>query len=88
MLWGNVSNETPVLLVVYWYYFFSRPEMEGAKEKCYEEQHLVNGMSHPKNGVCQRYVCPEMCFYCFDVLIAHLNSANSPKTPHFSNDEL
>ena len=43
------------------------------------------------NGVCHStessVVSPDMCYYCFDVLLAHLTQAPSPRSPHFSNDE-
>lgn len=52
------------------------------------DHQLTNGDCSP-NGISRsKYVSPEMCVYCFDVLISHLNRTNSPKTPHFSNDEL
>lgn len=31
-------------------------------------------------------VCIEMCFFCFDVLCAHLYSAEPPKAPNFPNE--
>lgn len=39
-----------------------------------------------------RVVCPEMCFYCFDVLISHLGTRNGTFRPvvfpdDFANDE-
>ncbi|GFR07344.1 hypothetical protein TNCT_382471 [Trichonephila clavata] len=33
-----------------------------------------------------KVICPEMCFFCFDVLDSHLNRRDPPKTPSFSND--
>ncbi|XP_018012452.1 AMMECR1-like protein [Hyalella azteca] len=30
--------------------------------------------------------CPEMCFYCFDVLHSHLHSLDPPPLPDFTND--
>lgn len=45
------------------------------------------------NGLCPGVlvVCPEMCCYCFDVLIAHLtNNHHSSRNPFlkcFKNDE-
>lgn len=35
-------------------------------------------------------VCPEMCCYCFDVLISHLTNTNGSRNPFlkfFTNDE-
>lgn len=43
---------------------------------------LGNGYHHDNN-----IVCPEMCYYCFDVLVAHLTRSPSPRSPHFINDE-
>lgn len=33
-------------------------------------------------------VCSSMCFYCFDVLSAHLYDHNEPRRPGFSNESL
>ena len=33
-----------------------------------------------------RIVCMEMCFYCFDVLLNHLNEVERPKDPCFTNE--
>ncbi|GAV05192.1 hypothetical protein RvY_15360 [Ramazzottius varieornatus] len=34
-----------------------------------------------------RVICPEMCYFCFDVLYAHLHRHDPPETPNtFSND--
>ncbi|GIX86308.1 AMME syndrome candidate gene 1 protein homolog [Caerostris darwini] len=33
-----------------------------------------------------KVICPEMCFFCFDVLLYHLDNHSPPKTPSFSND--
>jgi hypothetical protein len=33
-------------------------------------------------------ICNEMCLYCFDVLIAFLNSSNKPIQPYFEDDSL
>lgn len=33
-----------------------------------------------------RAISKEMCFYCFDSLINHLDRAGSPKKPNFTND--
>lgn len=41
------------------------------------------------NGLTNGYapvVCPEMCYYCFDVLISHLNQTEVPRSPIFVND--
>ena len=38
------------------------------------------------NGV-DKVVTPDMCVYCFDVLIGHLSRAHPPKNPFFPNDE-
>lgn len=34
----------------------------------------------------QRVIRKEMCFYCFEVLINHLNHAQLPRNPSFTND--
>lgn len=39
-----------------------------------------------QNGKQKEVVCLEMCFYCFDVLVNHLNHAEPPKNPCFTND--
>ncbi|KAL5476208.1 hypothetical protein EMCRGX_G026124, partial [Ephydatia muelleri] len=41
------------------------------------------------NGLTNGYapvVCPEMCYYCFDVLISHLNQTEVLRSPIFVND--
>lgn len=46
-----------------------------------------NGSSTTSNGLKNGTVaCPEMCFYCFDVLNSYLNCSEPPKAPDFSND--
>lgn len=35
-----------------------------------------------------KIIHPEMGYFCFDVLYAHLHSIEPPKTPNFSNDLL
>lgn len=49
----------------------------------------VNGSSKMQqfypNGK-QDVVCAEMCFFCFDVLVCHLNNVAAPKNPCFTND--
>lgn len=42
---------------------------------------LTNG--HSKH---QDVACIEMCFFCFDVLVSHLNHKAPPKSPSFTND--
>ncbi|XP_003391476.2 PREDICTED: AMMECR1-like protein [Amphimedon queenslandica] len=47
---------------------------------------LTNGACHlPQTS--GSVVSPDMCYYCFDVLLAHLTQSPSPRSPHFSNDE-
>ena len=41
-----------------------------------------------ENGYHHRVVGPDMCIYCFDVLVAYLTGGQSPRSPHFTNDEL
>lgn len=31
-------------------------------------------------------ICPEMCYYCFDTLVNHIDRKGPPKTPSFTND--
>lgn len=46
-----------------------------------------NGSSATSNGLKNGIVaCPEMCFYCFEVLNSYLNCLEAPKTPNFCND--
>lgn len=46
-----------------------------------------NGSSTTSNGLQNGTVaCPEMCFYCFEVLKSYLNCLEAPKTPNFCND--
>lgn len=40
-----------------------------------------------ENGYHHRIVGPDMCMYCFDVLVAYLTGGQSPRSPHFTNDE-
>lgn len=42
---------------------------------------------HPKDGTTsEQVVCLEMCFFCFDVLVNHLNHSPPPKNPCFTNE--
>lgn len=43
--------------------------------------------SHQNGRVPVSVVTPEMCCYCFDVLVAQLTHTSPPKTAHFTNDE-
>ncbi|CAL8094588.1 unnamed protein product [Orchesella dallaii] len=51
-----------------------------------------NGMVLPlKNGIipspyADRIACPEMCFFCFDVLYGSLHNLEPPKAPSFTNE--
>jgi len=51
-----------------------------------------NGMVLPvKNGIIpnpysDRIACPEMCFFCFDVLYGSLHNLEPPKAPSFTNE--
>ena len=59
-------------------------------ERDKESEVKQNGhpMSVITNGhVPEPVVCPEMCVYCFDVLVAHLTKSQSPRSPHFTNEE-
>lgn len=53
-----------------------------------------NGMVLPmKNGLVSnhyvdRIACPEMCFFCYDVLYGNLHNLEPPKAPNFTNDAL
>ncbi|KAJ8030322.1 AMMECR1-like protein [Holothuria leucospilota] len=40
----------------------------------------INGYNHVPDKT-QRVVCPEMCYFCFDVLTRRLHSVEMPKTP-------
>lgn len=44
---------------------------------------VQNGVSEPSS-----VVSPEMCCFCFDVLISHLTTSQTPRNPYFVNDEL
>lgn len=39
-----------------------------------------------QNGIHKQVACDEMCFYCFDVLVNHLNHVPPPKSPCFTNE--
>lgn len=55
----------------------------------HETREGVGTKSERLNGLTNGYaavVCPEMCYYCFDVLISHLNQAQAPRSPIFVND--
>lgn len=60
-------------------------------EKVTEQEVKQNG--HPVSVITNGHVpeeaivCPEMCVYCFDVLVAHLTKSQSPRSPHFTNAE-
>jgi hypothetical protein len=55
---------------------------------------LANGLTNghgnpsPKNGFYDRIACPDMGFYCFDVLHANLQNTELPKAPNFTNEAL
>lgn len=40
----------------------------------------INGYNHVQDKT-QRVVCPEMCYFCFDVLTRRLHSVDMPKSP-------
>lgn len=42
---------------------------------------MHNGHSKKENEI----ACPEMCFYCFEVLVNYLNKIEPPKSPSFTN---
>ncbi|XP_064638489.1 AMMECR1-like protein [Lineus longissimus] len=49
------------------------------------EFHNGHCSSGPPNGLT---IKPDMCVYCFDVLLNHLNNTQTPPPrPHFTNDE-
>ncbi len=59
----------------------------------HQSNHLTNlldGHARGLNGFSQpnKVVCPEMCCFCFDVLLHHLTRAQAPRSPYFTNDEL
>ncbi|OQR76451.1 AMMECR1 protein-like [Tropilaelaps mercedesae] len=43
-------------------------------------------LGHGDSAVLPRTARKEMCFYCFDVLVSHLNRQDSPPEPHFTNE--
>ncbi len=48
------------------------------------------GETKPRNGIVKtRVICPEMCCYCFDILIGYIQGkkANSCMKNYFTNDE-
>ena len=52
----------------------------------------VNEKGRGKNGFVRtkKVACPEMCCYCFDVLISYIQNngyTSSSMKNHFSNDE-
>lgn len=50
---------------------------------------LMNGHARGLNGYAQpKVVCPEMCCFCFDVLVHHLTRTQAPRSPYFTNEEL
>lgn len=40
----------------------------------------LNGYNHVQQDKTQRVVCPEMCYFCFDVLTRRLHSVDMPKS--------
>ena len=69
---------------------------EGKKEKRSKkhEKHEKETAVANHNGVAQnghaerpRVVCSDMCCFCFDVLISHLTSTQTPRSPYFTNEE-
>lgn len=47
--------------------------------------HFVSGLGGTLPGM---IVSAEMCFFCFDVLLSHLNRTNLPETPPFTDGSL
>lgn len=47
---------------------------------------IQNGHSISRSSNGEKVACIEMCFFCFDVLVNHLNNVAPPKNPCFTND--
>ena len=51
----------------------------------------TTGDGRPRNGIVKtRVICPEMCCYCFDILIGYIQgkkSTSSCMKNYFTNDE-
>ncbi|CAK9299619.1 unnamed protein product [Gordionus sp. m RMFG-2023] len=58
--------------------------MNGYSEGCPKIMNMSNHLSIMPNG--QNIVHINMCFYCFDVLKAHLNGNDIPKSPNLPRD--
>ncbi len=62
------------------------------ESRCHPSHHhpvLMNGHSNGLNGFAQpKVVCPEMCCFCFDVLVGHLTKTQTSRSPYFTNEEL
>jgi hypothetical protein len=61
----------------------------GTKKQKLNHNPAVNGgLSNGHNMANDMIAHPEMCFYCFDVLYAHLYNLEQPRSPAFCNDAL
>lgn len=61
--------------------------MNNCKASVHKQQNgHSNGIVKPINSHNKDVVCLEMCFFCFDVLVNHLNHVAPPKNPCFTND--
>ena len=49
------------------------------------------GLNTPENQkedkLFKSIVTPEMCYFCFDTLVAHLKKEKYPKSPAFANQK-
>ena len=73
----------------------SKKEKRSKKHEKHEKEvavvhHMHNGIGPSlSNGHAEkpRVVCSDMCCFCFDILICHLTSTQSPRNPYFTNEE-
>lgn len=64
---------------------------EGKRSRSREHNREISkclaNVAQPLGSGQKRVVTPDMCVYCFDVLIGHLTRSHVPKNPFFPNDE-
>ena len=71
----------------------SKKEKRSKKHEKHEKEVAVvhhNGIGlSVSNGHAERprVVCSDMCCFCFDILVSHLTSTQTPRNPYFTNEE-
>lgn len=62
-------------------------QQQESADAAYDNQSSDNlGSNDIANGGGMMVACPQMCIYCFDVLIAYIQRQSEPPKPSFTDD--